>query len=100
MEIKTDDAGSDSEYSDFGNTDESFDPNESGRKYSFVWKYFRQIKNSKSYECIICNGCVGHQTSNLGRHLSFTHNIKNHADVSNKTFFEEKQTFHLYIGTL
>ncbi|XP_037948979.1 uncharacterized protein LOC119680299 [Teleopsis dalmanni] len=51
------------------------DSSSTANRKSFVWDYFRPIKGTNVFECIVCNACVGKQTSNLARHLSCTHDI-------------------------
>lgn len=55
------------------------------RKYSFVWEYFRPIEGSTQFQCLLCQSCVGSQTSNLARHLSSSHNILRQKEVSLRT---------------
>ncbi|XP_065371425.1 uncharacterized protein LOC135963485 isoform X3 [Calliphora vicina] len=50
------------------------------RKYSFVWQYFEPVEGTNQFQCLLCQSCVGCQTSNLARHLSSTHDITKQRD--------------------
>ncbi|GBP88619.1 hypothetical protein EVAR_100546_1 [Eumeta japonica] len=50
------------------------------RKYSFVWQYFKPVQGTHQFQCLLCQSCVGGQTSNLARHLSSTHDINKKRD--------------------
>lgn len=51
------------------------------RKYSFVWQYFEPVEGTNQFQCLLCQSCVGCQTSNLARHLASTHDITKQRDV-------------------
>ncbi|XP_037816134.1 uncharacterized protein LOC119606652 isoform X2 [Lucilia sericata] len=50
------------------------------RKYSFVWQYFQPVVGTNQFQCLLCQSCVGSQTSNLARHLASAHDISKQRD--------------------